>query len=77
MVRKIREATQDNVQLTESLREMNDGLQQKVIEATAEVLEKNRALAQTNELLSAAQRDAARAQRRTKRGGGAFHGACR
>lgn len=63
MVRKIREATQDNAQLTESLREMNDSLQQKVIEATAEVLEKNRALAQTNELLSAAQRDAARAQR--------------
>jgi two-component system, NtrC family, sensor kinase len=63
MVRKIREATQDNAQLTESLREMNDGLQQKVIEATTEVLEKNRALAQTNELLSAAQRDAARAQR--------------
>jgi two-component system, NtrC family, sensor kinase len=54
MVRKIREATQDNAQLTESLREMNDGLQQKVIEATTEVLEKNRALAQS---------DAARAQR--------------
>ena len=63
MVKKIREATQDNAQLTESLREMNDSLQQKVSEATAEVLEKNRALAQTNELLSAAQRDAARAQR--------------
>jgi two-component system, NtrC family, sensor kinase len=63
MVKKIREATQDNAQLTVSLREMNDSLQQKVIEATAEVLEKNRVLAQTNELLSAAQRDAARAQR--------------
>jgi signal transduction histidine kinase len=63
MVRKIREATHDNAQLTESLRTMNDGLQVKVSEATAEVLQKNRALAHTNELLSAAQRDAARAQR--------------
>jgi signal transduction histidine kinase len=42
---------------------MNDNLQMKVSEATAEVLQKNRALAHTNELLSAAQRDAARAQR--------------
>jgi two-component system, NtrC family, sensor kinase len=63
MVRKIREATHDNAQLTESLRAMNDSLQLKVSEATAEVLQKNRALAHTNELLSAAQRDAARAQR--------------
>ncbi len=63
MVRKIREATHDNAQLTESLREMNDSLQVKVSEATAEVLQKNRALAHTNELLSAAQRDAARSQR--------------
>ena len=63
MVRKIREATHDNTQLTESLRAMNDSLQLKVSEATAEVLQKNRALAHTNELLSAAQRDAARAQR--------------
>jgi two-component system NtrC family sensor kinase len=63
MVRKIREATHDTAQLTESLRAMNDSLQLKVSEATAEVLQKNRALAHTNELLSAAQRDAARAQR--------------
>jgi signal transduction histidine kinase len=63
MVRKIRKATHDNTQLTESLRAMNDSLQLKVSEATAEVLQKNRALAHTNELLSAAQRDAARAQR--------------
>jgi two-component system NtrC family sensor kinase len=63
MVRKIREATHNNEQLTESLRAMNDSLQTKVSEATAEVLQKNRALAHTNELLSAAQRDAARAQR--------------
>jgi two-component system NtrC family sensor kinase len=63
MVRKIREATHDNAQLTESLRSMNDSLQLKVSEATAEVLQKNRALAHTNELLSAAQRDAAREQR--------------
>jgi len=63
MVRKIREATHDNAQLTESLQAMNDSLQLKVSEATAEVLQKNRALAHTNELLSAAQRDAARAQR--------------
>ncbi len=63
MVRKIREATHNNEELTESLRAMNDSLQTKVSEATAEVLQKNRALAHTNELLSAAQRDAARAQR--------------
>ena len=63
MVKKIREATHDNAQLTTSLQAMNDSLQLKVSEATAEVLQKNRALAHTNELLSAAQRDAARAQR--------------
>ena len=63
MVKKIREATHDNAQLTESLQAMNDSLQLKVSEATAEVLQKNRALAHTNELLSVAQRDAARAQR--------------
>ena len=63
MVGKIREATQDNARLNESLRTMNDNLQMRVSEATAEVLQKNRALAHTNELLSAAQRDAARAQR--------------
>ena len=40
MVRKIREATHDNAQLTESLRAMNDSLQLKVSEATAEVLAK-------------------------------------
>jgi signal transduction histidine kinase len=63
MVGKIRDATHDNARLTESLQSMNDNLQMKVSEATAEVLQKNRALAHTNELLSAAQRDAARAQR--------------
>lgn len=63
MVKKIREATHDNAQLTVSLQAMNDSLQLKVSEATAEVLQKNRTLAHTNELLSAAQRDAARAQR--------------
>jgi len=63
MVEKIRAAAHDNAQLTESLLAMNDNLQLKVSEATAEVMQKNRALAQTNELLSAAQRDAARAQR--------------
>ena len=63
MVKKIRETTEDNAQLTESLRAMNDNLQTKVVEATAEVVEKNRALVRTNELLSAAQRDAAREQR--------------
>lgn len=63
MVKTIQDATHDNAQLTKSLRTMNDGLQAKIVEATAEVLEKNRTLAQTNELLSAAQRDAARAQR--------------
>ena len=63
MVKKIRGATHDNGQLTESLRAMNDSLQLKVSEATTEVLQKNRALAHTNELLSTAQRDSARAQR--------------
>jgi len=63
MVKTIREATHDNAQLTVSLQAMNDSLQLKVSEATAEVLQKNRTLAHTNELLSAAQRDAARAQR--------------
>ena len=63
MVRRIQEATHDNAQLTESLQAMNDSLQLKVSEATAEVLQKNQALSLTNELLSAAQRDAARAQR--------------
>ena len=63
MVGKIRDATHDNAQLTESLRTMNDSLLLKVNEATAEVLQKNRVLAHTNELLSAAQRDSARAQR--------------
>lgn len=63
MVKKIRETTQEKDRLAESLRMMNDNLQRKVNEATAEVLEKNRALVRTNELLSAAQRDAARAQR--------------
>jgi two-component system NtrC family sensor kinase len=63
MVRRIREATHDNAQLTESLQAMNNSLQLKVREATAEVLQKNQALSLTNELLSAAQRDAARAQR--------------
>ena len=63
MVKTIRETTEDNAKLTESLRAMNDNLQSKVIEATTEVMQKNRALAHTNELLSIAQRDAARAQR--------------
>jgi signal transduction histidine kinase len=63
MVKKIRETTGDNAKLTESLRHLNDNLQMKVIEATAEVLETNRALVHTNELLSVAKRDAARAQR--------------
>lgn len=63
MVKKILETTRDNAQLTESLQTINERLQLKVSEATAEVLEKNRTLAHTNELLSAAQRDAARAQR--------------
>ena len=63
MVKKIREATHDNAQLTASLQTMNDSLQLKVSEATDEVLQKNRTLAHTNEFLSVAQRDAARAQR--------------
>ena len=63
MVKKIREATHDNAKLTASLQAMNGNLQLKIGEATDEVLQKNRILAHTNELLSEAQRDAARAQR--------------
>ncbi len=63
MVKKIRETTEHNAQLTESLRAMNDNLQTKVVEATTEALQKSQALAHTNELLLVAQRDAARAQR--------------
>ena len=63
MVRKIREATHDNTQLTESLRAMNDSLQLKVSEATAEVLQKNRALAHTNELPLGGTARCGRAQR--------------
>jgi two-component system, NtrC family, sensor kinase len=63
MMEKIKQASQDNAQLTESLQAMNNRLQEKIIEATTEVMEKNRALARTNELLSEAQRDVARAQR--------------
>ncbi len=64
MVKKIREATHDNAKLTASLQAMNGNLQLKIGEATDEVLQKNRILAHTNELLSEAQRDAARAAQR-------------
>ena len=63
MVKQIRETTEDNKRLTESLRQANDDLQNRVIQATAELMEKNRALVHTNELLTAAQREASRAER--------------
>ncbi|HLZ34169.1 MAG TPA: ATP-binding protein [Nitrospira sp.] len=63
MVDRIRAATEENAQLYEKLRLAHDSLQVKVEEATAELRQKNRELARTNELLSTSQREAARAQR--------------
>lgn len=63
MVERIRAATEENTQLYEKLRLAHDSLQVKVEEATAELRQKNRELARTNELLSTSQREAARAQR--------------
>ncbi|HJU05620.1 MAG TPA: ATP-binding protein [Nitrospiraceae bacterium] len=63
MVERIRTTTKENKELYEALQRAHDCLQIKVEEATAEVWQKNRELARTNELLSSAQRDAARAQR--------------
>jgi len=63
MVARIREATLDNQRLYAELQRTLEGLQHRVDEATGEIRQKNRELARTNELLSSAQRDAARAQR--------------
>ena len=63
MVNRIRTTTQENKELYDALQRAHSGLQIKVDEATAEVWQKNRELARTNELLSSAQREAARAQR--------------
>ncbi|MDE3219705.1 MAG: HAMP domain-containing protein [Nitrospirota bacterium] len=63
MVERIRVATEENTQLYEKLRLAHDSLQLRVEEATAELRQKNRELARTNELLSTSQREAARAQR--------------
>ncbi|MGH7233792.1 MAG: sensor histidine kinase [Nitrospiraceae bacterium] len=63
MVERIRTTTKENKELYEALQRAHDSLQIKVDEATAEVRQKNRELARTNELLSSAQREAARAQR--------------
>lgn len=63
MVERIRAATEENSELYEKLRLAHDHLQVKVEEATAELRQKNRELARTNELLSTTQREAARAQR--------------
>lgn len=63
MVDRIRTTTEENARLFEALQHAHHGLQQKVEEATAEIRQKNRQLARTNELLSNAQREAARAQR--------------
>lgn len=63
MVDRIRAATEENTQLYEKLRLAHDSLQVKVEEATAELRQKNRELARTNELLSTSQREVARAQR--------------
>ena len=63
MVERIQTATEENTQLYEKLRMAHDSLQVKVEEATAELRQKNRELARTNDLLSTSQREAARAQR--------------
>lgn len=63
MVSKIREAIEENKRLYEELQRAHDGLQVRVEEATEEILQKNRELERTNELLSTAQREAARAHR--------------
>jgi signal transduction histidine kinase len=63
MVERIRTTTDENAHLFEALQQAHNGLQVKVDEATAEIRQKNRELARSNELLSTAQRDAARAQR--------------
>ena len=63
MVERIQAATEENTQLYEKLRLAHDSLQVKVEEATAELRQKNRELARTNELLSTSQREAARSQR--------------
>jgi HAMP domain-containing protein len=63
MVERIRTTTEENKELYDALQHAHQGLQVKVDEATTEVRQKNRELARTNELLSSAQRDAARAQR--------------
>ncbi len=62
MVERIRTATEENARLFEALQHAHKGLQVRVEEATAEIRQKNRELGRTNELLSSAQRDAARAQ---------------
>lgn len=63
MVERIRTTTNENARLFDALQQAHNDLQVKVDEATAEIRQKNRELARTNELLSSAQRDAARAQR--------------
>jgi signal transduction histidine kinase len=63
MVERIRTTTQENKELYDALQRAHTGLQIKVDEATAEIRQKNRELARTNELLSSAQREASRAQR--------------
>ena len=63
MVDRIRSTGEDNARLVAALQEAHRGLQMKVDAATAEIREKNRELARSNELLSTAQREAARAQR--------------
>jgi two-component system, NtrC family, sensor kinase len=63
MVERIQMTTNENARLFDALQQAHNDLQVKVDDATAEIRQKNRELARTNELLSSAQRDAARAQR--------------
>jgi signal transduction histidine kinase len=63
MVERIRTTTEENARLFDALQHAHKGLQVRVEEATSEIRQKNRELARTNDLLSSAQREAARAQR--------------
>ena len=63
MVERIRTTTEENARLFDALQHAHKGLQVRVEVATSEIRQKNRELARTNDLLSSAQREAARAQR--------------
>ncbi|MGH7256219.1 MAG: sensor histidine kinase, partial [Nitrospirales bacterium] len=63
MVAQLRAAAQENQQLYQALKAAHDDLQQKVADATAELIRRNEELERLNEMLSSAQRETARVQR--------------